>query len=159
VQIAFDSISTGQTQPIPQASPVRAPQVDGPKPRDRARDRQRESAGQNRQSDANFRAVLGAEQGAEAKTSARATTADTAVANPSIQPQARPTRIPDRRPPDVEQGEGAEIFRQSHSAATGVAPSGETQSRFLKAADSYAARFFSIASTYAKPGEKLEILA
>ena len=138
---------------------MRAPQVDGAKPRDRSRDRQRESAGQNRQSSADFRAVLAADQGVDSKAGARPTVAEPAAANPASQRPARPTKIPDRRPPDVEQGEGAEIFRQSHSAVTGVTPSGETQSRFLKAADSYAARFFSIASTYAKPGEKLEILA
>lgn len=159
MQIQNDTISTVQSPPIAPAAEPRAPDVAGINPPHRAQDRKREGASQGRQRGASFRASLDAATSNGTGANVKSAEAAAATVAETVQ---RPTRLPDRGPRKVEHTEGAELFRQvqaSPDEAPASSSLDESQHRFLKAAGSYAARFLSVASTFAKPGENLEISA
>lgn len=124
-------------------------------PRDRSRDTQREGAEQKRQSSADFRAVHTADKGFGSRASAHPTVAEPATVNPKL--SASSTDDQGSRPPDVEQGEGAEIFPPKAIRVRRRAAKFSRASLRLPTATPR--ELFSIATTYAKPGEKLQILA
>ncbi|MBM3513622.1 MAG: hypothetical protein FJX59_07895 [Alphaproteobacteria bacterium] len=161
MQISNDFIATIEPVPVAPAAQPRPADIGGVDPRSSARDRKRDGAQHGRQRAASFRAAL---DSATANAVPNALRRDTGSDSAATDRVSRPERIPDHRPHDVEHIEGAELYRQHHpspdvASVPQSAASDRIQHQFLKASGSYAARFFSVASTFARPGENLEISA
>lgn len=154
MQVTFDGIGTIQTTVTPPAAPA-APEVGAPAPRTRGRGQRRNGTGEGGASKQSFRAALSsAENGVRSGL-----TATFAGRTAPAEPQPRSTRLPSAQPTEIDVADGVEIFRQSRQVATEDAAVPESRVGFGEAASRYAERFFSLATTFAKPGEKLEIQA
>jgi hypothetical protein len=147
VQVIFDTVTQVQPAPVapaPQPRPAEAGAATAARQRDRNRG---QDSGERR--GASFKATLGDVTG-RADAGARTTAAGGRASAAGSAAPVRPERFPATAPAAIDQTIGAEVLRPAMAP-----PLGE----FAEAAGEYAARFYSTAAAYARPGENLELTA
>lgn len=140
MQVTFDTISIAQPTPVnPAPPPQQRPRVAPAGGRDRSQN--------NADRGTDFKTALdGALSGQTAQTAVHR--------EESSKAPPRPEKYPTIDAGPVDGAESAELYK-----LTKVGEAMASRPEFVSAASEYATRFFSIASTYAKPGEKLEVTA
>jgi len=140
MQVTFDTLTVVQPTPInPAPPPQQRPRVAPAGGRDRPPN--------NADRGADFKAALdGALNGQASATTVRGEERSKAP--------SRPEKYPTSVTASVDGGEGSELY-----TLTKMGEAMASRPEFVTAASEYAARFFSVASAYAKPGENLELTA
>ncbi len=140
MQVTFDTISVVQPPPItPAPQPLQRPRVAPAQNRDRSEN--------NADKGTDFKTALDGALGGQ--SSAPAVRSEEHGRSPT-----RPQKYPTVEAAAVDANERAELYTQTKAGAAMA-----SHPEFVASASEYAARFFSVASTFARPGEKLELTA